>query len=183
MEYNVKQYCCEDISLIENYAEAVADTTQVWACHHRDEIRVLPSGMVAIRSQKELQENGRYFNCPANELIFLTRSEHSRLHIQYMSYEVTPEIIAKRAAANKGRKRTEEQKQRMSQAKLDKKLKYTTEQKHNLSESHNKLSKGFYKAFLDHFGLKSTMENRRLYSTEYQFFRKNGKCRWEVENV
>ena len=46
MEYNAKQYCCEDITLIENYDKAIADETQVWDCHHRDEVRILPSGMV-----------------------------------------------------------------------------------------------------------------------------------------
>ena len=34
-EYCAKSYCCEDLSLIENYALAVADTTQAWDCHHR----------------------------------------------------------------------------------------------------------------------------------------------------
>ena len=183
MEYNAKQYCCEDIILIENYDKAIADETQVWDCHHRDEIRVLPSGMVALRSQKELQENGRYFGCPANELIFLTPSEHSRLHIRYISYEVTPEIIAKRVAKLKGQKRTEEQKQKISQAKLDKHLEYTTAQKNTLSESHNKFSKGFYKSFMEHYKLNTTTENRALYNSEYQYFRNHGKCRWEVENV
>lgn len=183
MEYNAKQYCCEDITLIENYDKAIADETQVWDCHHRDEIRVLPSGMVALRSQKELQENGRYFGCPANELIFLTPSEHSRLHIRYISYEVTPEIIAKRVAKLKGQKRTEEQKQKISQAKLNKHLEYTTAQKNTLSESHNKLSKGFYKSFMEHYKLNTTTENRALYNSEYQYFRNHGKCRWEVENV
>ena len=32
---SVKKYCCEDISLIENYIEAVSDDSQVWHCHHR----------------------------------------------------------------------------------------------------------------------------------------------------
>ena len=34
---NVKKFCCEDISKIENYAAAIADTTQTWECHHRME--------------------------------------------------------------------------------------------------------------------------------------------------
>ena len=34
-EYCAKKFCCEDPSLIENYALAVADTTQTWDCHHR----------------------------------------------------------------------------------------------------------------------------------------------------
>lgn len=34
----MERYCCEDISKIENYEEAVADTTQMWHCHHRLEL-------------------------------------------------------------------------------------------------------------------------------------------------
>ena len=75
-----KSYCKEDISLVENYDKAIADKSQVWDCHHRDEIRTLPSGMKVYRSKQELIEDGRYYNCPANELIFLTVSEHQILH-------------------------------------------------------------------------------------------------------
>ena len=74
-EYCVKAYCSEDISLIENYALAVADTTQTWDCHHRGE--VLPCGRF---SRDDLNKFGLYFNRPAAELIFLTHSEHRRLH-------------------------------------------------------------------------------------------------------
>lgn len=73
-------FCREDISNIENYYEAINDITEVWICHHRDEIRNLPSGITVKRSVEELKENGRYYNCPANELIFIRRSEHTRLH-------------------------------------------------------------------------------------------------------
>ena len=31
-EYCAKKFCCEDLSLIENHALAVADTTQTWDC-------------------------------------------------------------------------------------------------------------------------------------------------------
>ena len=75
-----KKYCREEISKIENYDKAIADTTQTWACHHRDEVKILPSGIEVRRSIEELKENGRYYNCPANELIFLTKAEHNRLH-------------------------------------------------------------------------------------------------------
>lgn len=81
--YRANKYCREDISLIENYDKAVNDTTQTWQIHHKDEIRTLPSGMVVYRSQKDLIEGGRYYNCPANELIFLTKSEHCKLHLKY----------------------------------------------------------------------------------------------------
>ena len=35
--YKVKKFCCEDISLIENYEQALNDQTQMWECHHRKE--------------------------------------------------------------------------------------------------------------------------------------------------
>ena len=82
---NAKKYCSDDLSLIENYDKAVADTTQMWAIHHRDEVKVLPSGITVIRTASELKEDNRYYNCPANELIFLTNSEHFKLHRKFHS--------------------------------------------------------------------------------------------------
>lgn len=75
-----KRFCREAISKIENYEKAITDTTQTWECHHRDEVKILPSGIEVRRSREELIENGRYYNCPANELIFLTKEAHRRLH-------------------------------------------------------------------------------------------------------
>ena len=80
-------YCKEDISLIENYEQAVSDN-EVWDCHHRDEIRTLPSGITVIRTRQDLLDDGRYFHCPANELIFLTRSNHNKLHKTGNKYTV-----------------------------------------------------------------------------------------------
>ena len=72
---NVKSFCCEDISLIENYDIAVADTTQTWDCHHRGE--VLPCGRF---SRDDLIKFGLYYKRPASELIFLTPFAHRQLH-------------------------------------------------------------------------------------------------------
>ena len=105
-ERRARLYCSEDISLIENYDKAIADTTQTWHCHHRDEIRTLPSGMVAYRSQQELKENGRYYNCPANELIFLTREEHNRIHCGNPLLK-SKELHERQAKGNTGNTRSE----------------------------------------------------------------------------
>ena len=75
-----QRYCKEDISLIENYDKAVNDITQTWLIHHRDEIKTLPSGIRVVRTRQELKDNDRYYNCPANELIFLTKEEHNKIH-------------------------------------------------------------------------------------------------------
>lgn len=72
---NVTLYCCEDISLIENYEAAINDETQTWHCHHRFEIDL---GL----SMKELNDRNLYYNRPASELIFITKAEHHRLHNQ-----------------------------------------------------------------------------------------------------
>lgn len=72
---NVKKFCCEVISLIENYEKAINDNTQIQHCHHRLEIQDGKSVSV-----KELKENNLYFHRPASELIFLTEKEHSKLH-------------------------------------------------------------------------------------------------------
>ena len=71
-ESAAKKYCCEDISLIENYKEAV-NSNEKWECHHKLEIEL-------NKSVQELKDLNLYFNRPANELIFLTKSEHIKIH-------------------------------------------------------------------------------------------------------
>ena len=91
---NVKKFCKDDLNLIENYDKAISDTTQVWDCHHRLEIELNVS-------RQQLKDMGRYFNVPANELIFLTHSDHRRLHATgKQQSEVTRE---KRSIAMKGK--------------------------------------------------------------------------------
>ena len=70
-EVYAKKYCCEDLSLIENYELAINDNTQMWACHH-----ILGEQY----SKKYLKENGLYENRPANEFRFMTKIDHDRLH-------------------------------------------------------------------------------------------------------
>lgn len=70
-ESKARKFCCEDPSLIANYALAIADTTQTWCCHH-----ILGEQY----SKKYLKENGLYLNRPACELRFMTRAEHLSLH-------------------------------------------------------------------------------------------------------
>lgn len=76
-EYYATKYCCEDLSLIENYDLAVADTTQTWEIHHRGEI--LPCGRF---SRAYLKKFGLYYKRPAAELIFLTPAEHNSMHFK-----------------------------------------------------------------------------------------------------
>ena len=74
-ERQARKFCKEDISKIKNYDKAIKDTTQTWHCHHMTETWW-------NCSRKELIENECYYNRKACELIFLTRSEHRRLHMK-----------------------------------------------------------------------------------------------------
>ena len=74
LKYRKYHYLDGDETLIENYAEALADTTQTWVCHHRRELE--PTRMTA----EDLIDQGLYWNRPPEELIFLTNSDHMKLH-------------------------------------------------------------------------------------------------------
>ena len=72
-----KRYCSDDISLIENYSEAISDEKRMWDTHHR---RECDSEGRTLFTHKQLKEMNLYFNRPASELIFVTKSMHSKLH-------------------------------------------------------------------------------------------------------
>lgn len=78
----VKKYCCEDISLIENYDKAINDPSQTWDCHHRRE---------TVYTADELIEIGEYYNRPAVELIFMTKADHNSMHFKGISKQFTEE--------------------------------------------------------------------------------------------
>lgn len=77
-----KWYCSEDISLIENYHEAIADQTRTWDIHHR---RECDENGRTLFTCKQLIEMNLYVNRPASELVFVTRSMHSKLHRELRS--------------------------------------------------------------------------------------------------
>ena len=70
---STKLFCKDDISKIENYEKAINDNNQIWVCHHRKET---DEGLY----MRQLIELDLYYNRPASELIFLTKSEHRKLH-------------------------------------------------------------------------------------------------------
>ena len=80
---NFERYCkdCKDYKNIENYDKALADNFKGWYCHHR--LQTWNSDgerrLVDITAD-ELKALDMYYNRPASELIFLTISEHSKLH-------------------------------------------------------------------------------------------------------
>lgn len=70
-----KEFCCEDISKIENYDKAIADQTQTWDVHHRLEIQ----GQFR-NSAKLLIKCGLYYKVPAWQLVFLDPKQHRSIH-------------------------------------------------------------------------------------------------------
>ena len=145
-KFHAHKFCKDDLSNIENYEKAISDTTRIWDLHHRDEIRVLPSGMIANRSRQELIENGRYFNCPANELIFLTHSEHQILHKK--SVKISSDV----SDVKKGKHLTAETRQKISEARKGKTL---SEEQRKQLRKHKDITV-------------SQLEDRKTYMREYQ---------------
>ena len=101
-EKTVKQFCNEDISLIENYQEAINDNTQTWHCHHRLEIEL-------DKSENELTNMNLYYNRPASELIFLTKRDHMSLH-----QKIHNNLNRRKDNWWSGKHRTEDEKYRIS---------------------------------------------------------------------
>ena len=130
---NVKRFCREDISKIENYDKAINDHTQTWHCHHRLEI-----GDNGERiSRKDLKNRCLYFDRPASELIFLTRSEHVRLHHtgnkNMLGKKFSDETRQKMSEAHRGRTMSEESRRKMSEAR--KGMTFSEETRRKMSEA------------------------------------------------
>ena len=81
-EYKARRYCSEDISLIENYQQALSDEERMWEIHHR---RESDSEGKTLFTGKQLIDMNLYLNRPAGELIFVTRSMHKKLHREMCS--------------------------------------------------------------------------------------------------
>ena len=112
-ESRVKKYCKEELSKIENYDKAVADTTQIWDLHHRTEIWWNCTA-------QELIDNECYYNRKACELIFLTKSEHTRLHNMHMSEDRRIKMSNSMKGKNVGKFPSEETRKKLSESRKGK---------------------------------------------------------------
>lgn len=113
-EDKVKYYCKDDITEIENYEIAVNDDTQLWICHHK-----LGIGEGYTNSKKDLILMNLYYHRPAGEFIFLTESEHRRLHNLNMSSSLRQHFSEKNKGKNNPRfgiSPTQETKRKISDA-------------------------------------------------------------------
>ena len=111
-ESQARQYCREDITLIKNYAEAIADQTSTWICHH------INGEPFTGFCKKDLKKMNMYYKRPASELMFVTRSEHMTRHMK----------------GKKGKIFSDTHKQKLSESQKGKILSDAHKQK--LSESH-----------------------------------------------
>lgn len=98
-KYKAKSYCLEEISLIENYNEAISDQKRTWDVHHR---RECDSKGKTLFTKKQLIEMDLYYNRPASELIFVTRSMHWKLHREI--HEKCGKLGGKKNGAINGKK-------------------------------------------------------------------------------
>ena len=145
MRYNFKCYC-KDYKNIENYEKAKADDFKNWEVHHRLETHNSDGErrLVDITAD-ELKALDMYYNRPADELIFLTIYEHSRLHMK--GKHRSEETRKKLSAASKGNKyalghkHSEEAKKKIAEAMKGEKNPFygrhhTEESKRRNSEAH-----------------------------------------------
>jgi hypothetical protein len=174
-EYQAKLYCTDDISLIENYDKAVADTTKTWQCHHRLEIH-----SDYRNSIHDLKMMNLYYNRPAEELIFLTHAEHVKLH--HTGTKHSEETKQKISATEKCTKSTyspmyckqhsEETRKKISEAHKGKRHSEETKRKMSASHKGKRLSEEtLRKMSAARNGKKFSEEHRRKMS-------ESAKLRW-----
>ena len=155
-----KSCYCRQPELIENYSKAIADNSEIWACHHRLEthnsdgerrlVDILGPELIAL---------GLYYDRPPEELIFLTQTEHMRLHRigkpgAMKDKHHSEETKRKMSEAHKGKPgamkdkhHSEETKRKMSEAHKGKPK--SEEHKRKLSEAHKGQRKGMHWKLVD----------------------------------
>ena len=126
--YN-KRFCKEPEN-IENYEKALADNFKGWVCHHRKGIDIPREKLLAL---------GMYYNRPASELIFLTKSEHEILHNKGKQF--SEEHKNKLSEAHKGKQFSEEHKNKISETLKGKKRSKETRKKISEAKKGKKRSK------------------------------------------
>ena len=125
MKHNFGRFC-KDYKNIENYQKAKADNFKGWDCHHRLETHNSDGERRQIDiTVAELKALGMYYNRPANELIFLRKSEHTALRkvssgtrkkLSDIRKNISEETRKKLSMANKGHPVSEETRNKIGTA-------------------------------------------------------------------
>lgn len=72
---------CREFEKVENYEKAIADKEHTWICHHRLETHFSDgTERPNTISREEMIALDMYYDRPADELIFLTKAEHCKVH-------------------------------------------------------------------------------------------------------
>lgn len=125
-----KRYC-KDIEKVENYEKAKADNFKGWHCHHKKEAEL---------TRKELIKLNMYYGVSADELVFLTASEHMSLHKEGKTpwnkgQHLSEETKKKLSEINKGKRHSEETKKKIGEAGKGKLKPKTAEHRKRISET------------------------------------------------
>lgn len=180
-EYTVKHYVREgELEKIENYDKAIADKTQLWECHHRLELTL--DGEFA-HTREDLKRMGMYYNRPYFELIFLTRTEHKKLHGKTKSEEHKNKL----SEAFKGKKRSEEIRKRISEGRKGMKLSEEHRKKIGLSRKGKPLKNvkphsEFGWKYFEHYGYTKRNNLKQYEKEKLWYYSHNHKCSWESDN-
>lgn len=128
---NFEKYC-KNYQDIENYEKALADNFIGWHCHHRLQTWTSDGEKRLVNiSADELKALDMYYNRPADELIFLTKSEHKILHNK--GYLHSDETKKKIGDARRGKELSAEHKKKISNTLKGKSL--SEETKNKMSEA------------------------------------------------
>lgn len=142
MKRKFERYC-KNPENIENYDKAAADNFKGWDCHHRLETHNSDGERRLVDiTRDELLALGMYYGRPANELIFLRKSEHRLLHQK--GKHLSEETRKKMREAKKGKHRSEETRKKLSEANKGKKLSEETKNKMSEAAKGNKNTKGMH---------------------------------------
>lgn len=125
---NVKDFCKDDYTKIENYDKAIADREHCWVCHHRLELTL--DGEFA-NYPEDLKRFGMYYNRPYFELIFIPQGEHTTMHNKGRS----PAARANQKKKMTGKKMPPEVGKKISETKLSQHRKHTPEARAKMSKS------------------------------------------------
>ena len=159
----LKMYC-QDYKSIENYDNAISDKENIWDCHHSGEI--LPCGKF---SRDTLKKYGLYYNRPASELIFLTHSEHIRIHRTGKHH--SDDIRMKISLAEKGKKMSEDSRMKISESNKGKPA--WNKGKHHTEESKRKMSQSLKGRVAWNKGIQISEEQKKKISESHK-----GKPAW-----
>lgn len=114
MDLKFYKHYCEDIENVENFEKAKADNFKGWECHHKRETHNSDGERRLVDiTRKELITLDMYYNVSSEELIFLTRAEHNRLH--HKGKKLSEVAKKKIGEVHKGKKLSKKHKQKLSE--------------------------------------------------------------------